>query len=79
MTKEEFVKNCCSLGYCTRVTAQAYCKDKEELTDDDYVEVYRIGEKIEHKLARDGTIAYGRCGGRTTKHYLKDGGSEGNR
>ena len=79
MTKEEFVKNCCSLGYCTKITAEAYCRDKEELTDDDYIEVYRLGEKIERKLARDGTHSYGRNGARTTKRYLMDGGSEGNR
>ena len=79
MTKEEFVKNCCSLGYCTRVTAQAYARDKDVLTDEDYVEVYRLGEKIEHKFARDGTQSYGRYGGRTTKHYYRDRGSEGNR
>lgn len=79
MTKEEFIKNCCSLGYCTKITAEAYCRDKEELTDDDYIEVYRLGEKIERKLARDGTKSYGRHGGRTTKHYYKDGEEEANR
>lgn len=79
MTKEEFVKNCCSLGYCTKITAEAYVRDKEVLTDDDYIEVYRLAEKIEKKLYRDGTQSYGRNGARTTKHYFKDGGSEGNR
>lgn len=79
MTKEEFVKNCCSLGYCTKITAEAYCRDKAELTDDDYIEVYRLGEKIERKLFGDGTHSYGMFGARTTKHYYKDGGSEGNR
>ena len=41
MTKDEFIKNCKSLGYCTEEQAEKYCEDKDELTENDYVEVYR--------------------------------------
>jgi hypothetical protein len=79
MTREEFVKNCCSIGYCTKVTAEAYSRDKDVLTDDDYIEVYRMAERIEKKLNGDGTRSYGRHGARSTKHFRRDGGEEGNR
>lgn len=70
MTKEEFIANCRSLGYCSKTTAEAYCKDKDELTDDDYIEVYRLNEKIE-RHASDGWHLYGINGamGKTTKSY----------
>jgi hypothetical protein len=43
------------------------------------VEVYRMAERIEKKLNGDGTRSYGRHGERSTKHYRRDGGEEGNR
>ena len=74
MTKDEFIKTACKMGYCNKKEAEQYCKDKDELTDDDYIEVYR---KRESKIHITGQPLYG--GGRTSKHYYRDGGSEGNR
>ena len=49
-------------------------KDKDELSEEDFVEVYRKGESqikvTGHVLAN---------GGRTSKHFYRDGGSECNR
>jgi hypothetical protein len=76
MTKDEFIQNCRSLGYCSKITAEAYCRDKEELTDDDYIQVYRIAEKIERR-GSDGLHSYGKYGGKTTKTYKFYNGHEG--
>lgn len=75
MTKEEFIKTSCSLGYCSKKQAETYCEGKDELTDDDYIGVYRM---VEEQKPRQ----YGRSlgnGGYTSKRFYGDGGSEGNR
>lgn len=75
MTKTEFITNASKMGYCTKKQAQDYCKDKEVLTDDDYIEVYRKARAVDHSFG--GRVLHG--GGKTSKRYLCDGGSEGNR
>lgn len=47
MTKEEFIKNCRSIGYCSKDVAEKYCEGKDEFTEDDYVEVFRRAQRIE--------------------------------
>ena len=78
MTKEEFIKNCRSMGYCSKEIATKYCEGKEELTDDDYIEVYRMAEKVE-RHGSDGWHQYGINGvmGKTTKTYRFYNGHEG--
>lgn len=75
MTKEEFIKTACALGYCNKKQAEIYCENKVTLTDDDYIGVYRMVEGQRHiipgKSLGDG--AY------TSKIFYRDGGSEGNR
>ena len=75
MTKDEFIETSCSLGYCNRKQAEEYCEGKEMFSDDDYIGVYRMVDAQRHKpLGRSlGDGAY------TSKRYLRDGGSEGNR
>lgn len=69
MTKDEFIKNASSLGYCTKEQAKEYCKDKDELTEDDYIRVFRKANVYEP--TNNGTD---RCNnGRTTKRYKPDG------
>lgn len=65
MTKEEFIKNCQSLGYCTKEIAEKYCEDKDVLTEEDYIKVCR------ESVVRIPTAnANHRCGyGWTTKGY----------
>ena len=75
MTKEEFIKSATKLGYCTKRQAEEYCEGKEIFTEDDYIAVYRKAECEEYRYRG---IGLGN-GGYTTKHYLRDGGSEGNR
>ena len=75
MTKEEFIKTACSLGYCNKKQAEKYCEGKDTFTDDDYIGVYRMVESQRH-------ITPGRPlgdGAYTSKRFYRDGGSEGNR
>lgn len=48
MTKEEFIKTACSLGYCNAMQAEEYCEDRTIFTDDDYIGVYRMVEAQRH-------------------------------
>lgn len=76
MTKDEFIKTACSLGYCSRRQAEEYCIGKETFNDDDYIEVYRMVE--ERRFGKHhGQMLYG--GGRTSKQYYGDGDEEANR
>lgn len=69
MTKEEFIQNASSLGYCSKKVAEEYCKDRDELTEDDYIAVFRKANVLEP--TNNGTM---KCGeGRTTKRYRPDG------
>lgn len=74
MTKDEFIKTACKMGYCNKKEAEEYCKDKDELTEDDYIEVYR---RDEYQMRVTGVRLFG--GGRRSTHKFRDGGSEGNR
>ena len=70
MTKDEFIKNCTSLGYCDKKQAEQYCEGKDELTEDDYIAVYRKSHAAEGN--KSGTHPfYGGNGGRTTRRWCK--------
>ena len=75
MTKDEFIKNACKLGYCNKVQAEEYCKGKDTFTEDDYIEVYRKAEGQKYKSPGHslGNGTY------TSKRFYHDGGSEDNR
>jgi hypothetical protein len=45
MNKEVFINQCVQSGYCSRKMAEMYCKNKESLTDNDFIEVFRIVER----------------------------------
>lgn len=76
MTKEEFIKNAVSLGYCSKKIAEEYCEGKVVLTIDDYIEVYRKAEsKKRHDKA--GLHQCGNNGGKTSKTYKFYNGHEG--
>lgn len=45
MDKKEFVKTCVLCGYASKRNAIEYAKGKDELTEDDYAEVFRINER----------------------------------
>ena len=75
MTRDEFIKTACKMGYCTKKIAEEYCEGKETLTEDDYIEVYRIVEDRRYK-----TPGHPRGNGcYISKKYYRDGGEEGNR
>lgn len=76
MTKEEFIKNCQSLGYCTKKDAEKYCEGKDELTDDDFIEVYRSVNN--YHIGKGQGCVLGEHG-YSSKRFFGDGGSEGNR
>ena len=75
MTKAEFIKTACAMGYCNKKQAEKYCEGKDELTEDDYIEVYRKRESE----TRRGTCRSLGDGAYTSKRYYRDGGEEGNR
>lgn len=75
MNKSEFVNMATRMGYCTKEQAQKYATDREEFTEADFEEVYRIHERAiylkrfneEHDIVR----------GRTTKRYTVYNSHEG--
>lgn len=46
MTREEFIMICSKCGYATKGVAIVYAKDKTELTEDDFIEVFRFFERL---------------------------------
>lgn len=76
MNKDEFVRNAVKSGYCSKKIAEQYAEGKDELTDDDYIEVYRKAQKIE-RHGSDGLHRYGRNGGKSTKSWYFYNGHEG--
>lgn len=62
MDKKHFVKICVLCGYASKKNAIAYAKSKDELTEDDYAEVFRINERendlkhgiLDHQCQGDG-------------------------
>jgi hypothetical protein len=79
MTKEEFAATCAKCGYASYMFALAYAADKDELTDEDYIEVYRQANR-RHINAHDTEGGKWRdmltpdlCHVRTTKHYIRLG------
>ena len=41
MTRDEFKLGCWASGYCSPSQAVEYMGDREEFTEDDFIEVYR--------------------------------------
>lgn len=75
MTRDEFIKTACKMGYCHKKIAEEYSEGKEILTEDDFIEVYRIAEAQEYK--NKGT-PFG-DGSYAKRSIFSDGESEGNR
>lgn len=84
MTDKEFIKLAVSSGYCDTMSALLYTKrmNKETYTDDDFIEVYRLGNTLYSKgisnkksfvargVTANGTVLY--TGGKTTKVYSEE-------
>ena len=47
MTKDEFIQTCSDCGYCSKAAARRYAKDKEEFTEEDFEEVFRVAQRME--------------------------------
>jgi hypothetical protein len=45
MDREEFITLCSTSGYSSVKTATEYAKDKDVLSENDIIEVYRINER----------------------------------
>lgn len=70
MTRDQFARTCASMGYCSRKYAEEYAKGRDELTDADYIEVYRrYTERPCAWLDRMGMVD----GAHTTKRYMHAG------
>lgn len=70
MSRDEFIRLCLSMGYCTKTTAEKYAGDRENFTDEDFVEVYRLQEHADFMKYREAAVDQVR--GYTTKRYRKD-------
>ena len=82
MTKNEFIKVCCFMGYCTKRIAEEYTKKmvsegKTEFSEKDFEDVYRFDTKRRVESWEMPPHAnHVRLGGaKTTKSY-KFGGSD---
>lgn len=76
MTVDEFVEICSSCGYASKPIARAYAEGQEALTEDDFIEAYRLNERhldaINRRAEQCGrrVIVYSEGGvAKTTKHY----------
>lgn len=76
MTPDQFARSCALMGYCPRKFAEKYTTGRDELTDDDYIEVFRRYQR--HLDIKSGEIErshglrkyyYGKFRGKTTKRY----------
>lgn len=76
MTRDEFLIACFSSGYCSLAQAKEYAGDRQEFTDDDFIEVHRKAEAEHYRSTGDRMLGDGAY---TTKRYYHDGESEGNR
>lgn len=46
MNREKFILICTKCGYCSKRFALLYAKDKSELTENDFIEVFRLYERL---------------------------------
>ena len=72
MTKDKFISQATSLGYCSKPVAILFAGERESFTEDDFIKVFRVAERretrkksIEHGV-RKRPLGHG-C--RTTKQY----------
>ena len=47
MTKDEFIQMCSDCGYCSKTVARAYAKDRDEFTEEDFEEAFRVAQHRE--------------------------------
>ncbi len=73
ITREEFAAACASCGYASRKAALAYAADRDKLTDDDYIEVYRLQQRCGGCGIWRGMLTSDLRKVRTTKHYMRLG------
>ena len=75
MTPDEFISSASSLGYCSKKAAEQYTVGRDNLTEDDYTEVYRIYQR--QLDIKDGRVDQGKfrnyCGAKTTKRLAREG------
>ena len=72
MTREEFEKICRTSGYANKKQIEAYCKDRDKFTDEDFSEIMRFADRMD-ALTKGFDGWHSVDGVRTTKHYLRDG------
>lgn len=68
MDKETFINKCVQSGYCSKKLAEKYCKNKDSLNDNDFIEVYRIVER-DKEMSVIGDKYHRVEGTKTTKTY----------
>ena len=75
MNREEFITLCRRCGYCSKAQAERYAGDRDEFTDDDFIEAHRFGQReVERRALGKWHVI---CGGKSTKGGL--GGDPSNR
>ena len=74
MNRKEFTEACAACGYANKKTVEAYARERDEFTDDDFVEVYRLNQwHCESGKWREIITDGGSRKARTTKHYITIG------
>ena len=74
MKRDDFIKLCVRMGYCSKSEAEKYAENKEEFSDDDFVEVWR---KANNKIAPKDLHHIGVDCGYTTKSFEVQNGHKG--
>ena len=58
MNRDTFIETCCKSGYCSKEQAAKYAGDRQEFTEDDFIEAFRKYNEITapgkwHKVSVD--------------------------
>jgi hypothetical protein len=74
MTKAEFIRTCAACGYAPKKVAEEYAEGLEDLTDDDFIEVYRIAARqldLKNRVADERFRGYYKHA-KTTKRFVDE-------
>ena len=52
MTKDKFISQATSLGYCSKPVAILFAGERESFTEDDFIKVFRVAERRETRKKR---------------------------
>ena len=74
MTRDKFIASAVSSGYCSMKEAREYEPAKTDLTEFDYIEVYRIHQKKTNITELDHVKFRNYDGAKSTKRFMTEYG-----